>query len=117
MKVLLINGSPNEKGCTYRALREVADTLEKSGIETEIVSIGKKAIGGCIGCGVGYENKLCWHYGGPASEDRPHEYELALYALSEAVDLADGYYYNEFRRAIEGKVLAVAELKGVYPNS
>lgn len=51
MKVLLINGSPNEKGCTYRALREVADTLEKNGIETEIVSIGKKAIGGCIGCG------------------------------------------------------------------
>ena len=26
MKVLLINGSPNEKGCTWRALKEVADT-------------------------------------------------------------------------------------------
>jgi len=51
MKVLLINGSPNEKGCTHRALLEVADTLEKNGIETEIVSIGKKAVSGCIGCG------------------------------------------------------------------
>ena len=29
MKVLLLNGSPHEKGCTYTALREVADTLEQ----------------------------------------------------------------------------------------
>lgn len=69
-----------------------------------------------FGISVGHEDRLCWRYGGPAPEDRPHEYELTLYALSEAVDLADGYYYNEFRRAIEGKVLGVAELKGVYPN-
>ncbi|MCI6039091.1 MAG: NAD(P)H-dependent oxidoreductase, partial [Clostridiales bacterium] len=27
MKVVLINGSPNEKGCTYTALTEVADEL------------------------------------------------------------------------------------------
>ena len=50
MKVLLINGSPHEKGCTYTALREVADTLEKEGIETEIFHIGNQAIRGCIGC-------------------------------------------------------------------
>lgn len=31
MKVLLINGSPHEKGCTYTALHEVAVTLEKKG--------------------------------------------------------------------------------------
>ena len=36
MKVLLINGSPNEKGCTYTALAEVAASLNKEGIETEI---------------------------------------------------------------------------------
>ena len=51
MKVLLINGSPNEKGCTYTALSEVAGALEKEGIETEIFHIGKKPIRGCIGCG------------------------------------------------------------------
>lgn len=28
MKVLLINGSPHENGCTYTALREVAKILE-----------------------------------------------------------------------------------------
>ena len=51
MKVLLVNGSPHEKGCTYTGLFEVAKELEKSGVETEIVHIGKKPIGGCIGCG------------------------------------------------------------------
>lgn len=50
MKVLLINGSPNEKGCTFTALSEVAGTLEKHDIETEIFWIGKKAVQGCIAC-------------------------------------------------------------------
>ena len=31
-RVLLINGSPHKAGCTYTALREVADTLEKNGV-------------------------------------------------------------------------------------
>ena len=33
MNVLLINGSPHKEGCTYTALREVADTLEAEGIK------------------------------------------------------------------------------------
>lgn len=51
MKVLLINGSPKAKGCTYTALAEVAMELEKENIETEIFHIGNKPIRGCIGCG------------------------------------------------------------------
>ncbi|WP_294578650.1 flavodoxin family protein [uncultured Thomasclavelia sp.] len=50
MKVILINGSPNTKGCTYTALSEVATTLENEGIETEIINVGHKNIRGCIGC-------------------------------------------------------------------
>ena len=42
MKVLLINGSPKENGNTFMALNEVAGELNKEGIETEIISIGKK---------------------------------------------------------------------------
>ncbi|MCM1010325.1 MAG: flavodoxin family protein [Fusobacterium sp.] len=49
-KVLLINGSPNEFGCTYTALKEVEDTLNKNNIETEILYLGKKPISGCIAC-------------------------------------------------------------------
>lgn len=50
MKVILINGSPNAKGCTYTALEEVAKTLKSEGIETEIIHVGHKDIRGCIGC-------------------------------------------------------------------
>lgn len=50
MKVLMINGSPNREGCTYTALSEVARTLEKHGIESEIIHVGNKDIRGCIGC-------------------------------------------------------------------
>ncbi|WP_308697542.1 flavodoxin family protein [uncultured Thomasclavelia sp.] len=50
MKVILINGSPNARGCTYTALSEVAQTLEDEGIENEIIHVGHKDIRGCIGC-------------------------------------------------------------------
>lgn len=50
-KVLLVNGSGNEYGCTFTALSEVAAALEKEGIETEIFQLGKAPIRDCIGCG------------------------------------------------------------------
>lgn len=50
MKVLLINGSPNERGCTYTALSEVAQTLHRHDIETEILYLGKKPVAGCTAC-------------------------------------------------------------------
>lgn len=51
MKVLLINGSPHEKGCTFTALSEVAKTLNAEGIETQIFHIGSDPVRGCTGCG------------------------------------------------------------------
>ncbi len=50
MKVLLVNGSPHEKGCTYTALAEIAETLKAEGVESEIFWIGNKPVQGCIGC-------------------------------------------------------------------
>ena len=51
MKVLLINGSPHEKGCTYTALSLIAKELNDAGVDTEILHVGGKPVGGCIGCG------------------------------------------------------------------
>lgn len=59
MKVLLINGSPNEKGCTYTALNEIAQTLNQEGIETEIYYIGTDAISPCRACYACAELKRC----------------------------------------------------------
>ncbi|MBQ9320741.1 MAG: flavodoxin family protein [Eubacterium sp.] len=50
MKVLLINGSPHQKGCTFTALSEIANTFQQEGIDSDIYWIGNKPVGGCIGC-------------------------------------------------------------------
>ena len=59
MKVLLINGSTNEAGCTYTALSEVAETLHKNEVETELLQIGKKPVAGCIACGKCHTSGKC----------------------------------------------------------
>ena len=58
-KILLINGSPNEHGCTYTALKEIADTLLKNDVKAEILYLGKKPIAGCIACGKCYQTERC----------------------------------------------------------
>lgn len=59
MKVLLINGSPHAKGCTYTALCEVAEALNKEGVETQIFQVGTKPISGCLGCGACMKTGRC----------------------------------------------------------
>ncbi len=81
MKALLVNGSPHEKGCTYTALLEVAKTLEKEGIQTEIFWIGIKPISGCIGCGKCKEIKKC------VFDDTVNEF------VQKALD-ADGFVFG-----------------------
>ena len=67
MKVLLINGSPHEKGCTYTALTLIAGELNSAGIETEILNVGTTPVGGCIGCGGCAAGKGCV-FGGVVNE-------------------------------------------------
>ncbi|MBR3562838.1 MAG: flavodoxin family protein [Bacteroidales bacterium] len=56
MKVLIINGSPRQKGNTSIALTEIAKQLEKLGIESETVWIGNKPVRGCIACNTCKDN-------------------------------------------------------------
>lgn len=59
MKVLLVNGSPHKKGCTYTALKEVAETLNKEEVDTEIFQVGKKPLAGCTACRKCAETGYC----------------------------------------------------------
>ncbi len=59
MKVLLINGSPREKGCTFTALSEVSMALQAENIEAEIFHVGNKPIRGCIACGACANSNRC----------------------------------------------------------
>lgn len=60
MKVLMINGSPHPEGCTYTALSEVAATLRRYDIESEIVYLGNAPVAGCIACGKCMQTGLCF---------------------------------------------------------
>ena len=81
MKVLLVNGSPKPKGCTYTALLEIKNELEKEGIDAEIFHIGSKPIAGCLGC------KACAKLGKCIQEDIVNE------ALEKFLE-ADGFVFG-----------------------
>ena len=51
MKVLLVNGSPKQKGNTALALEEMVKVFAEEGIEAEVLHVGNKDIRGCIACG------------------------------------------------------------------
>ena len=68
MKVLMLNGSPHQKGNTYIALHEMEKIFAKEGVETEIVQVGNKAIRGCIACGKCRSTGLCVFANDPVNE-------------------------------------------------
>lgn len=49
-KILLLNGSPHQHGCTATALDEMISVFEGEGVETELIQVGSKEIRGCISC-------------------------------------------------------------------
>lgn len=86
MKVLLINGSPHKEGCTYTALKEVADILEKNGIETEFMHLGVKPVAGCIACGNCQKTGKCF------IDDKVNELIAMLPELDGIVTGSPVYY-------------------------
>lgn len=68
MKVILLNGSPNQQGCTYTALREVESALLANGIETELIQMGKSVVSGCTACGACKSTGRCVFSGDVVNE-------------------------------------------------
>ena len=58
-KVILLNGSAHQNGCTRTALDEMIKVFEAEGIETELIQVGVKAVRGCISCNTCYETGKC----------------------------------------------------------
>ena len=88
MKVLLINGSPHEKGCTYTGLCEVAKALNEDGIDTEICHIGNEPISGCRACGA------CSKLGKCVIDDKVNEISARLPEFDGLVIGSPVYYAN-----------------------
>ena len=53
-------------------------------------------------------------YGGPTPPSGTHGYVITVYALSEPLALKDGFKQKAFDKALDGKVLAQAQLTGDY---
>ena len=55
-------------------------------------------------------------YGGMAPPDRPHYYDITVYALDSFLDLENGFSYQELKDKIINHVLDSANMKGLYRN-
>lgn len=105
MKVLLVNGSTRQKGCTYTALEEIEKILKNEGIETEIFWIGKEAVYGCAAC------NLCNQLGKCIYDDVSNK-------LAEKMREADGIVLGSpvYYASINGSFGAALD-KAFYQNS
>ncbi len=90
MKVLMINGSPHQKGNTAIALNEIAGQLGKDGIDSEIVWIGNKAVRGCVACG-----KCRQNHGKCAFDDDICNRISEKFAESDALIVGSPVYYGQ----------------------
>ena len=64
MRVVAFNCSPRKNGNTATMIKAALQELEKKGISTELVQVGKKKIRGCIACYQCLEKKDARCHGG-----------------------------------------------------
>ena len=81
MKVILINGSSRNNGCTATALQEVERALKEEKIETEQFFIGNQALPDCIAC------RKCRETGSCIFHDKVNEFV-------EKARSADGFVFG-----------------------
>ena len=99
MKVLMINGSPRQHGCTYTALAEVKKALAAEGVDSEIVWLGNGPVWDCIDC-------LCCRKTGKCVFD-----DDALSSIIEKCAEADGFVFGSpvYYSHPSGRLLSVLD--------
>ncbi len=131
MNVMAFNGSPRKEGNTWHALKLVTAELEREGIGTEIITVGDKAVRGCIACGMCAKNKneQCVLPGDPVNEwiqkikgadgillGSPVHYAAMSGAMKSFLDRAfyvAGANGGLFRHKVGASVVAVRRSGGV----
>ena len=58
--------------------------------------------------------ELSCHYGGMTPPDKPHLYELHVFALDKKLNLSSGFLLNELYQEMDGHILDIDTLKGIY---
>lgn len=111
MKVVAFNGSPNEKGNTYAALKMVAAELEKENIQVEIIHVGNKNIRGCTSCGGCFksQDQRC------ITTDDPVNQWISKMAEADGILLGSPVYYSSVAgtmKAFLDRAFFVASVNG-----
>ena len=86
-KVILLNGSPHQHGCTATALEEMIRVFEEEGIETELIQVGGRDIRGCIAC------KRCEELGKCVFDDLVNEV-AAKFEQADGLVVGSPVYYS-----------------------
>ena len=89
MKVLAFNGSPREKGNTHLMIRHLFNTLQRHGIETEEINVGKELIYACKGCWKCRTLKRC-----VIEDDQLNGWVAAMRGVDGIVLASPTYYAN-----------------------
>ena len=56
------------------------------------------------------------NYGGMAPPNKPHYYDITVYALDCLLNLKEGFSYDELKSSIKNHILDEANIKGLYNN-
>lgn len=113
MKVMLINGSPNQNGCTYTGLSIIKEQLELNGVGADIIQVGSKPIKSCIGCRVCFKTGECITKDDGVNEAvaKLDEYDGVIIgspvhfaaASSSATAFFDRFFYSSFFKDLRMK--------------
>lgn len=86
-KVLLLNGSAHQHGCTATALEEMIKVFESEGVDAELIQVGTNDIRGCIAC------KRCQESGRCVFDDLVNEVAPKL-AEADGLVVGSPVYYG-----------------------
>ncbi len=90
MKVIAFNGSARKDGNTSILIKTVLERIEAAGIETELIWLGNKPLGGCIACYKCLKNKD----GKCAQDDVMNEY-LEKMLQADGIILGSPTYFAD----------------------
>ena len=88
MKVLLINGSPDRKGCISTAFKVLEEEFAREGVEAAQFQVGASDIRGCVAC------NICRKVGKCAFSDQVNEI-APLFEEANGIVLGTPVYYGQ----------------------
>lgn len=109
---------PVTKGITW--IHWMAANIKKNELKANESIVGSDFVQGANSWmtieGGEQSKELSSYYGGMAPPDKPHTYELHVFALDTELNLDNGFMYNELYEKMKNHILETYTLEGTYSN-